>query len=71
MFTIEPPYTERYVRWCERSANQLMVSLLLDSCLNPDMFIHNTTGDGFEMQITELFVRRRVLRFPFQRERYV
>ena len=30
MKTKEPPYTEPYVRWCERSANQLMVSLLLD-----------------------------------------
>lgn len=28
---LEPPYTEPYVRWCERSANQLMASLLLDS----------------------------------------
>ena len=28
MKTKEPPYTERYVRWCGRSANQLMVSLL-------------------------------------------
>ena len=28
---IEPPCTERYARWCERSANQLMISLLLDS----------------------------------------
>ena len=27
---IEPPFTERYARWCERSANQLMISLLLD-----------------------------------------
>lgn len=27
---MEPPYTERYVRWCERSAIQLMDSLLLD-----------------------------------------
>ena len=27
---IEPPYTERYVWWCERSATQLMGSLLLD-----------------------------------------
>ena len=29
----EPPCTERYARWCERSANQLMVSLLLDCIL--------------------------------------
>src|SRR5699024_1317596 len=27
---IEPPYTEPYVRWCERSTNQVMVSHLLD-----------------------------------------
>ena len=27
---IEPPCTERYARWCERSAAQLMGSLLLD-----------------------------------------
>ena len=29
---IEPPYTDPYVRWCERSTSQLMASLLLDSC---------------------------------------
>ena len=28
---IEPPYTDPYVRWCERSTSQLMASLLLDS----------------------------------------
>ena len=28
--TIEPPCTEPYARWCERSAAQLMGSLLLD-----------------------------------------
>ena len=27
----EPPCTERYARWCERTATQLMGSLLLDS----------------------------------------
>ena len=27
---IEPPCTERYARWCERSATQLMGSLLFD-----------------------------------------
>jgi len=27
---IEPPCTERYARWCERSATQPMGSLLLD-----------------------------------------
>lgn len=27
---IEPPYTDPYVRWCERSDNQLMIILLLD-----------------------------------------
>ncbi|VTU58194.1 hypothetical protein AMBR_FBHANALA_01353 [Dolosigranulum pigrum] len=28
---IEPPYTDPYVRWCERSTSQLMASLLLDN----------------------------------------
>ena len=27
---IEPPYTERYVRWCERTAGEIIASLLLD-----------------------------------------
>ena len=29
-YKVEPPYTERYVRWCERLATQIMGSLLLD-----------------------------------------
>ena len=32
---IEPPYTDPYVRWCERSTSQLMASLLLDYTKNP------------------------------------
>jgi hypothetical protein len=28
--TVKPPCTERYARWCGRSAAQLMSSLLLD-----------------------------------------
>ena len=31
---IEPPCTERYARWCERSATQLIGSLLLDLNIN-------------------------------------
>ena len=30
MKTKEPPCTERYARWCERSTAQIMGSLLLD-----------------------------------------
>ncbi|MBB6023518.1 hypothetical protein HNR77_004619, partial [Paenibacillus sp. JGP012] len=44
---VEPPYTERYVRWCERSATQLMGSLLLD-CYQPRSHLkitHNIEGD--------------------------
>jgi hypothetical protein len=26
----EPPYTERYVRWCERSVDELIIYPLLD-----------------------------------------
>ena len=39
---IEPPCTERYARWCERSANQLMISLLLDSRVK----VPNPPGSG-------------------------
>ena len=28
---IEPPCTERYARWCERSVGEIIVYLLLDS----------------------------------------
>ena len=31
---IEPPCTDRYARWCEMTANQLMVSFLLDCGCN-------------------------------------
>ena len=37
---IEPPCTDRYARWCERTANQLMVSFLLD--LNFPLGDHNS-----------------------------
>ena len=30
MMVFEPPCTERYARWCERSTAQIMSSLLLD-----------------------------------------
>ena len=33
---IEPPCTELYARWCERAANQLMVSFLLDARLGSE-----------------------------------
>ena len=26
----EPPYTERYVRWCERTVSEIITHLLLD-----------------------------------------
>ena len=28
--SIEPPCTERYARWCERSLNKIIIQLLLD-----------------------------------------
>jgi len=28
----EPPYTERYVRWCEGTVDKLIIYLLLDHC---------------------------------------
>jgi hypothetical protein len=38
--TIEPPCTERYARWCGRSAAQLMSSLL------PDFDADNISADA-------------------------
>ena len=34
MKTKDPLCNERYARWCERSADQLMISLLLDLAEN-------------------------------------
>ena len=34
MMVFEPPCTERYARWCERSTAQIMSSLLLDHTIN-------------------------------------
>ena len=35
---IEPPYTERYVQWCERSVGGIIAYLLLDSI--PDLRLY-------------------------------
>jgi len=32
--TIEPPYTERYVRWCERTMGEIITHFLLDFMVN-------------------------------------
>ena len=37
-YRIEPPYTERYVRWCERTATQLMLSFMY--LINSLIFLH-------------------------------
>ena len=42
--TVEPPYTERYVRWCERTVTQLMGDLLLDQ--RPFLFGKDIDGKG-------------------------
>ena len=34
---IEPPYTERYVRWCERSEGEIIAFLLLDFFLTVNL----------------------------------
>ena len=33
MKTKEPPYTERYVRWCGRTVNKIIIYLLPDSLI--------------------------------------
>ena len=38
----EPPYTERYVRWCEGTVDKLIIYLLLDlKFLNKEGFLNN------------------------------
>ena len=49
---IEPPCTERYARWCERSAGQLMVSLLLD------FLIYGISGLNRAFTFSALFERK-------------
>ena len=43
--TKEPPCTERYARWCERSVTQLMGDLLLD-CRGSKMLIPHVLSTG-------------------------
>ena len=38
LILIEPPYTERYVRWCERSVGELITYLLLDYPKEPTAY---------------------------------
>ncbi|MBM0331572.1 hypothetical protein EFT14_04475, partial [Staphylococcus pseudintermedius] len=37
---IEPPSTEPYARWCERTSSQLMAILLLDCTIEYQIFGH-------------------------------
>ena len=53
---IEPPCTERYARWCERSANQLMISLLLD--FFPGIFTRKQSGTMLCLSAETEAVRR-------------
>lgn len=52
---IEPPYTDPYVRWCERSTSQLMASLLLDLVvLDRKMREQNRFGMGYNGELIGL-----------------
>ena len=67
---IEPPCTEPYARWCERSANQLMVSLLLDlnwenSLMMVMMVMVNIVGAHFNQAIP--FVTMLIFVFELKR----
>ena len=47
----EPPYTERYVRWCEGTVDKLIIYLLLDSI-----------GDGPEKKNLEALIQKFTLK---------
>jgi len=45
----EPPYTERYVRWCEGTVGKLIIYLLLD--LNSDSPAKKAGEGGVDMGV--------------------
>ena len=51
--TIEPPCTERYARWCGRSAAQLMSSLLPDKA--------DRSGTDFSLLVTDTDIIARLV----------
>ncbi|MCQ1518192.1 hypothetical protein, partial [Staphylococcus aureus] len=53
---IEPPSTEPYARWCERTNNQVMIILLLDWLYNlrdfdliRDLLVFSFTNSDFNV----------------------
>ena len=43
---IEPPCTERYARWCERSVGEIIAYLLLDWFVSRCMALCAVFGEG-------------------------
>lgn len=72
-YAVEPPYTERYVRWCERSATLLMGSLLLDLITNicSHIIFYKQTNvlvdEGMNMPVKYLGLSREFMRIKVGR----
>ncbi len=57
LILIEPPYTERYVRWCERTVIKIINYLLLDLCVNtpvPLSLVIGLSGVNFKGSVNLL-----------------
>ena len=67
----EPPCTERYARWCERTTAQIMSTLLLD-CI----YLMTSSGPGCPATVPKGALRRASMcqafyQFFYIRERYI
>ena len=63
---IEPPCTERYARWCERSVGEIIAYLLLDQtklhilincCTNGALTCNHFTEEPFDLFTHTVFVK--------------
>jgi hypothetical protein len=58
--SIEPPYTDRYVRWCERTLSKIITQLLLDRqavhplCIDTDVAVRDK---GLLSSVLKLFLK--------------
>ena len=67
---IEPPCTERYARWCERSATQLMGSLLLD-CFDPAIVAVVQTGNQLLLEMLRRLKLLQIQRFTLEKPKEI
>ena len=65
----EPPYTERYVRWCEGTVDKLIIYLLLDP--GPDIFDKDIEAVVKVIKTRYLSIRPRAVQFKKKVNEYI